>query len=222
MKKESLVFLAICGLLLLHACSSYPSANSAATSNPLEQLVRGNERFAGMHPIHPHESKNRLAEIAEGQHPFAAIICCSDSRVPPEIIFDQGLGDLFVVRTAGNLMGGLEIGSIEYAVEHLGVRQVLVLGHKECGALQAFTGGKKMPGHIKDIVDSIRHEEEIQLIFRDDKNLLDDCIRANILHGVHQLKSQSALLAEKINANELQVLGACYDLKKGLVELVRE
>ena len=163
-----------------------------------------------------------MEEITGGQHPIAAIVCCSDSRVPPEIIFDQGLGDLFVIRTAGNLLGGLEIGSIEYAVEHLGVRQVLVLGHKECGALKAFTEGKEVPGHIRDIVDSIKMEQEIRQIPPGDKNRLDVCIRANILHGIHQLQSQSTIIAEKIRTKEVQVFGAIYDLEKGLVQLVSE
>lgn len=209
-------------LILLCGAGCRPMQQDTAIDNPVKQLLDGNNRFANMHALHPHETAARLREIAEGQHPFAAVVCCSDSRVPPEVVFDQGLGDLFVVRTAGNLMGGLEIGSIEYAVEHLGVKQVVVMGHKECGAIKAFAEGGEVPGHIKDIVDSIKAEKEIQLIPANDQHLLDDCIRANILHGIHQLKQQSPIIAEKIRKGELQICGACYDIRRGIVELVKE
>lgn len=210
------------GLLLVAGTIPKSNENNNQENSPLDQLLNGNERFASMKQVHPHESKKRIDEIAAGQHPVAAVVCCSDSRVPPELIFDQGLGDLFVVRTAGNLMGGLEIGSIEYAVEHLGVKEVIVMGHKECGAVKAFVSGKEVPGHIKVIVDSIKAEHEIQEIASNDLHLLDDCIKANILHGIHQLQNQSTILAEKIKAGELHISAACYDIAKGKVELVKE
>lgn len=209
-------------LILLNGTGCRPIQPETAYDNPVKQLLDGNNRFANLHALHPHENTERRREIAEGQHPFAAVVCCSDSRVPPEVVFDQGLGDLFVVRTAGNLMGGLEIGSIEYAVEHLGVKQVVVMGHKECGAIKAFTEGGEVPGHIRDIVDSIKAEKEIQQIPGNDQHLLDDCIRANILHGIHQLKQQSPIIAEKMRKGELQICGACYDIRRGIVELVKE
>jgi len=219
--KKGLLFISL-AVIFLSESGCRPMQQEPVSENPVKQLLDGNNRFVSMHARHPHETRERVKEIAEGQHPFAAVICCSDSRVPPEVVFDQGLGDLFVVRTAGNLMGGLEIGSIEYAVEHLGVKQVVVMGHKECGAIRAFAEGGEVPGHIKDIVDSIKSEKEIQLIPVNDKNLLDDCIRANILHGIHQLKQQSSIIAEKIRKGELQICGACYDIRRGLVELVKE
>lgn len=222
MKQVFPILLLSCTILFFNACNADHATVRQSPASPIDQLLKGNERFAGHHPLHPHESRKRMEEISAGQHPIAAIVCCSDSRVPPEIIFDQGLGDLFVIRTAGNLMGGLEIGSIEYAVEHLGVKQVLVMGHKECGALKAFTEGQNVPGHIRDIVDSIKMEKEIRAISPGDKHLLDDCIRANILHGIHQLQSQSSIIAEKIRSKELQVIGALYDLEKGVVQLVNE
>ena len=214
-----LFFLALLNITIgCHTVETQP----VASGTPLQDLLDGNARFAAMHSLHPHESKKRMAEIAAAQHPFAVVVCCSDSRVPPEIIFDQGLGDLFVVRTAGNLMGALEIGSIEYAVEHLGVKQVVIMGHRECGAIKAFTSGAEAPGHIRDIVDSIKAEQEIRQLPADDKNLFNDCIRANILHGIHQLRNQSPLLEEKYRKGELQLIGSCYDLQKGLVEIITE
>lgn len=206
--------------LLLTACNRFAREDKVAAAASIGDLLEGNKRFASHHPLHPHESLEWREEIAAAQHPVTAIICCSDSRVPPEIIFDQGLGDMFVVRTAGNLMGGLEIGSIEYAVEHLGVKQVIVMGHKECGAIKAFAAGGETPGHIKDIVDSLKAEEEIRLVTAVKKDILDQCVRANIIHGIRQLKAQSALIADRIHKNELQIVGACYDINKGLVELI--
>lgn len=222
MKQVFPILLLSCTVLFFNACNVDHATVSKPSPAPIDQLLKGNERFAGHHPLHPHESRKRMEEISDGQNPIAAIVCCSDSRVPPEIIFDQGLGDLFVIRTAGNLMGGLEIGSLEYAVEHLGVKQVLVMGHRECGALKAFMAGHKVPGHIQDIVDSIKMEKEILAITQGDKHLLDDCIRANILHGIHQLQSQSSIIAEKIKSKELKVIGALYDLENGVVQLVNE
>lgn len=217
----SVVFLTFWTLFLI-LDNREKTSNNNVSAISMQHLLEGNKRFANKHSLHPHKSRIRIHEIATGQHPSVAIISCSDSRVPPEIIFDQGLGDMFVVRTAGNLMGELELGSLEYAVAHLGVKQIIVLGHKECGAIKAFISGGHTPGHIKDIVDCISKEDEIRRLPADDKNLLDDCIRANILHGMHQLTAQSSIIAEKISGNKLEITGACYDLQKGLVELVKE
>ena len=200
-----------------------PKSYKRHTKNEsLTDLIEGNQRFFSNQATHPHSSRERMKSLESGQHPPIAVICCSDSRVPPEIVFDQGLGDMFVVRTAGNLLGGLEIGSIEYAVEHLGVKEILVMGHRECGAVKAFIAGGNAPGHIRDIVDSIRSEQEISQIPANDKNLLNDCIQANILHGIHQLKMQSDIIAEKIREGKLQIHGACYDIAAGRVDLVKE
>lgn len=220
MKRITLFSYPFAILLTLSGC--HRMQQEITYDNPVKQLMDGNQRFVTMHATHPHESRERVREIASGQHPFAAVICCSDSRVPPEVIFDQGLGDLFVVRTAGNLMGGLEIGSIEYAVEHLSVKQILVMGHKECGAIKAFTEGGDVPGHIKDIVDSIKAEKEITQLPANEQNKLDGCIRANILHGIHQLMQHSPIIAEKVKKGELNINGACYDIRRGLVELIKE
>ena len=102
---------------------------------PLEALKAGNQRFMSGHPVHPHETLKRLRDLKKGQDPHTVVVSCSDSRVPPELIFDQGLGDIFSVRTAGNVIGDYELGSIEYAVEHLGCKLVVVLGHEECLSL---------------------------------------------------------------------------------------
>lgn len=212
--------------IIIAGCKNH-SANSlispgAPASASLQKLMDGNSRFAHWKPVHPDESRQRVIEISKAQHPFAVVIACSDSRVSPELIFDQGLGDLFVIRTAGNLIGGLEIGSVEYAVEHLGVDLIVVLGHQQCGAVKAYVDGGEVHGHIKDIIDSLRKESEINNVPINDKNRLDDCIRANILHGTHQLQEQSAIIKEKVESRELQIKACYYDLEKGIVSIVKE
>lgn len=214
-------------LLLLFAmdCTQISNNNLIAASkeeNPLQRLLNGNERFSHLKSTHPHEDLRRLKELSEEQHPFAVVVCCSDSRVSPEIIFDQGMGDLFVIRTAGNIIGSIEMGSIEYAVEHLGVKLVLLMGHEKCGAVKAFVAGGEAPGHIKDIVDSLKNEAEIIAIPASDKNRLDDCVTANVLHGIKQLHTQSNILAEKIEKKELAIIGVRYDLDDFKIVAVKQ
>ena len=218
--KNYLLFPVVLLLAFCTGCQHKMNQQVATETSNLEKLLQGNDRFAAAHPLHPDEGRQRLHEIAKGQHPFAIVISCSDSRVPPELIFDQGLGDLFVIRTAGNLVGGLEIGSVEYAVEHLQVPLILVLGHEQCGAIKAFVEGGEAPGHIKDIVDSIKAEAEICAIAKDDKDRLAHCIEANLRHVTLQLQQQSAIIREKMGKGELRIVTGKYDLEKGAVTLL--
>lgn len=217
MKNQTYILSLILSMLLI-SCSN---KEEIVSPNNLQRLLDGNLRFSKMKLQHPHESMQRISEISAGQHPFAVIVCCSDSRVPPELLFDQGLGDLFVIRTAGNIIGGIETGSIEYAVEHLGVKLVMVMGHESCGAVKAFVDGGEAPGHIGDIIDSLKAEEEIQKVPGNDKDRLNDCIIANIKHGAHQLSLHSSILEEKIKKGELEVICARYDLHTGVVRIIR-
>jgi carbonic anhydrase len=217
-----LPFLTTLLVLFLFSCNEQATktAATAAGGTPLERLLAGNDRFNHLTSIHPDEDlKHRLQE-AEKQHPFAVVITCSDSRVAPELIFDQGIGDLFVIRTAGNIIGGVELGSIEYAVEHLGVKLVVVMGHENCGAVKAFVEGGEAPGHIQDIIDSLNQEVEIRSIPLTDEHRLEHCITANIQHGMRQLLSQSAIIKEKAEKKELQVVGMKYNLHDFKVEQV--
>ncbi len=214
-------------LLLLFAkgCTQISNSNLIAApkeENPYERLLNGNERFSHLKSTHPHEDLRWLKELSEEQHPFAVVVCCSDSRVSPEIIFDQGMGDLFVIRTAGNIIGSIEMGSIEYAVEHLGVKLVLLMGHEKCGAVNAFVIAGKASGHIKDIIDSLKNEAEIIAIPASDKNRLDDCVTANVMHGIKQLHTQSIILTEKIEKNELAIIGVRYDLDDFKIVAVKQ
>ena len=121
----------------LAADSGHPEQPTVAPAEAISKLKEGNGRYAGGNLQHPGQTTERRAELAKSQYPFATIVSCSDSRVPPEIVFDQGLGDLFVVRVAGNVVDDHALGSIEYSVDHLGVRLIVVLGHQSCGAVQA-------------------------------------------------------------------------------------
>lgn len=200
--------------------SKAPKKADAALQTPFDRLMAGNERFASLNPIHPDQELSHLKDVAKEQHPFAVVVSCSDSRVSPELVFDQGPGDLFVIRTAGNIIGDIELGSIEYAVEHLGVKLIVVMGHKNCGAVQAFVEGSEAPGHIKTIIDSLKQEAEVKAIPVNDVNRLEECVKANIRHGLLQLKQNSAPIAEKLKENELVLTGLLYDLDNFKVSIV--
>ncbi len=211
-------------LILLAMGSCNQTANQSATkafpADPLERLMEGNKRFSQLTAVHPDVDIERLKLVAEGQHPFAIIVCCSDSRVSPEIIFDQGIGDLFIIRTAGNIIGNVEFGSIEYAVEHLHTKLIMVMGHENCGAVKDFVKGGNPHGHIKDIIDSLMQEIEIKAVPFSDPNRLDDCIKANIEHGVKQISNHSEIVHEKLLKKEIRVVGARYDLNDLKVEII--
>jgi carbonic anhydrase len=144
----------------LAADPGHPKQPSVAPADAISKLKEGNGRYAGGNLQHPGQTTERRAELANSQYPFAAIVSCSDSRVPPEIVFDQGLGDLFVVRVAGNVIDDHGLGSIEYSVDHLGVRLIVVLGHQSCGAVKAaretIAARSKAPGHIQSLVAAIQ------------------------------------------------------------------
>lgn len=210
------LFLKASVVIIYFACCNQNTSTKQVSKVPaattLQRLLRGNNRFSLLQPTHPDEDIKHLRDAAKEQHPFAIVVCCSDSRVSPELIFDEGIGDLFVIRTAGNIIGGLEIGSIEYAIDHLGVKLIVVMGHENCGALKAFIDGGKVPGHIKDIVDSIKLEAEIKAIPINNANRLDDCIKANVQHGIRQLMLQSEIINEKVKSNQVEIVGLRYDL----------
>ncbi|MEO0066232.1 MAG: hypothetical protein RI983_1558 [Bacteroidota bacterium] len=199
-------------------------SNESLDRDALAKLVEGNKRFASNHPIHPDQTLEKLRELEKGQHPFAVVVSCSDSRVPPELIFDQGLGDLFIIRNAGNIVGDYEIGSVEYAVEHLKVNLVIVLGHTNCGAIRAYLDHPKdtIPNHIQSIVDYIKKEPEEIAINKKGANYYEESIKANVLHGVHILSQSKPVLKEFIEKGELKIVGANYDIHTGKVSFISE
>lgn len=219
--------MALWGMFTGTSCKPATAAESpppTTAEEALEALLAGNVRFMENHPIHPDQTLDRIRDLQKGQHPFAVIVSCADSRVPPELIFDQGLGDLFVIRNAGNIIGDYELGSIEYAIEHLHTPLIVVMGHERCGALQAFVEHRhdSLPNHIQHIVNYIKAESEIDSLSTASGHFYEDAITANILHGIHTLTQSKPILAEYYQAGKLQIIGALYDLDSGRITLVSD
>jgi carbonic anhydrase len=194
----------------------------------LERLREGNRRFAaGQGSLDGPSSRDRRALLLAGQQPFAIVLGCSDSRVPAEIVFDQGLGDLFVIRVAGNVVAASQIGSVEFAAERFGTRLVVVLGHTQCGAVQATLEELGRPDrarspHLRSIVDRIRPSVESLLAGpapRDPEALAREAARAHVRLAARQLRQGSEVLEALIARDGLVVVGALYDLATGLVDV---
>jgi carbonic anhydrase len=193
--------------------------NDITPDQALEKLMSGNKRFVDRKTIDPNQDTARLTEVAQGQKPFAAIMCCSDSRVPPEIVFDQGLGDLFIVRDAGEVVTPEQIGSLEFGTLVLGAKILLVLGHEDCGAVKAAMLGDKVPGQIGTILAEI---EPAVVDFKgqqENQEAVKKATEANVLLQLNKLK-KSPVLSELINSGSLKIVGAYYDLNKGEVSLI--
>ncbi|MFZ1219458.1 MAG: carbonic anhydrase [Chthoniobacterales bacterium] len=193
--------------------ASDPATPSVSPDEALSRLKAGNDSFVKSKDSASKPVAARRAETAKGQNPFATIVGCADSRTAPEIIFDQGIGDLFVVRTAGNLVDDYALGSIEYAVEHLGVRLIVVLGHERCGAVTAALASASAPGHVNALV------RDIQPAVAATKGKEGDSL-ANAIH------ENDALVAAKIRkeaqlgelASQVRVVEGYYDLDTGKIE----
>jgi carbonic anhydrase len=199
----------------------HPEQPSVTPSEALSKLKEGNQRYVAGNLQHPGQTTERRMELAKSQHPFAAILSCSDSRVPPEIVFDQGLGDLFIVRVAGNVINDEGLGSIEYAVNHLGVRLIVVLGHQSCGAVDAamktIAAKGKAPGHIQSLVMALK-----PVVHSTPKGDLDTMIKANVKHVVDALRSSTPILKGKVDSGDVQVTGGYYSLDTGAVTFLNE
>ena len=191
----------------------------------LTRLQEGNMRFVkGLRSVETMMTHVKREELTEGQEPFAVILGCSDSRVPAEIVFDQGLGDLFVIRVAGNVVAPSQIGSVEFAVSQFKTRLVIVLGHSQCGAICATVEQLKRPNNeqsqnIKAIVDRIRPSVEpfkATELWNDEEALVEQSVRANVRASVNQLKHGSMLL-ESLSDDDLLIVGAEYSLETGEV-----
>jgi carbonic anhydrase len=186
----------------------------------LEALTEGNKRFLTGQPQHPRQDAARRGEVLDGQAPFAVVITCSDSRVPPEIFFDQGIGDIFVVRTAGNVLDDVALGSVEYAVEHLKVPLVLVVGHQKCGAVSAVASGGELSGHLVDIGREI--EPAVAKAKTMQGDLVANAIDENIRNTAGRLIASEPVLAEFVKASTLKIASARYDLDTGQVVFLSE
>jgi len=211
---------AVAGSIAVGATARPAAATNPAPTTPraaLKALLDGNRRFVTGHARHPHQTVRRLHEVATAQHPFAVLLGCADSRVSPELLFDQGIGDLFDDRVAGNIVDDLLLGSMEYAIEEFAPPLVMVLGHERCGAISAtrtaIATGTSAPGHIQAIVDALR---PIVTPYVDAADGVELAVRANIRAQV----DRSEIIREKVAKRELAVAGARYDLDTGVVTVV--
>lgn len=190
----------------------------------LQALKDGNGRFKAGTLTH-YDVAGRREELAKGQKPFATILSCSDSRVPPEAVFDQGLGDLFVVRVAGNISTDANIASIEYAAEHLGSHLVVVLGHERCGAVTAAVKGGKPAGHLASLLiplhPAVVQAKRVAAAKKlDAPNLIEEAIRLNAKDMAQLLRGSKPILAEMAHSGRLKVVAARYDLDTGAVDFL--
>ena len=193
----------------------------------LQRLREGNRRFvSGVRSSETLTSQTRRTELAAGQEPFAIILGCSDSRVPAEIVFEQGLGDLFVIRVAGNIVASSQIGSVEFAAERFGTPLVVVLGHSRCGAILATLEELMRPResqsrNLRSIVDRVRPSVEALLateLKHDPETLVRQAVRANVRVSANQLRHGSEVLEQLIEKEGLLVVGAEYSLETGVVD----
>ena len=185
-------------------------------------LLSGNKRYVAGNPTHPNQSTSRRQEMARGQNPRAAVLACADSRVSPEIIFDQGLGDLFVVRVAGNVASDHILGSLEYAVANLGTQLIVVIGHNRCGAVAAACKGGEAPGHTASLVQALTPAVDAISASQNasDDGRVDLVAQENVRRTVKRLQSCGPILDDYIRQGKLEVTGAFYDLDTGAVEII--
>lgn len=218
---------AIAPLPVAAADAQSPTGTSVSANEVLKKLQEGNQRFVKGEPQHPRQDQKRRDETASGQAPFAVILGCADSRVPDEIVFDQGIGDLFVVRVAGNIVSPESVGSLEFGTEVLGASLIVVLGHESCGAVKAAIQGQALPGSISYFVEPIKpaiapaianFPSKVKEPL--DKKLLDYAVIANVKYQAARLPEISTILAKRIQEGKLKIVGGRYDLDTGVVDFV--
>ncbi len=233
LSRRSLLHIIGFGTLVTHFGLDLIQPKSAVAATPsadavLKQLMAGNQRFTTGQSLSPDHGLERIRSLAQSQAPVAVILGCADSRVPPELIFDEGLGSLFTIRVAGNIADDASLGSIEYAVESLNVKLVMVLGHERCGAvtaaLNALTNGTHLPGHLesltKVIEPAIAQAEQQQSGAFQPGELLDQSVRANVRAVVQALSNSQPILAQRVKQKTLKIVGGYYDLDSGAVEVL--
>ncbi len=210
------------GAVLVAASLAQAAEPKGSLSAPdaLAKLVKGNANFVAATLKHPDQTEARRTKLAAGQNPFAVILCCSDSRVPPEVVFDQGLGDLFVVRVAGNVADGIGIASIEYAAEHLGTHLVVVMGHSRCGAVTAAVKGDALPGHLLTLMEAL--EPAVAATQGHVGDPVTNAVWSNVMQTSARLRGCGPILAELVEKGKLTIVGANYDLDTGVVEFYEQ
>ena len=224
MRKTLVVFLVIVLALSSAACSSISKSKNREYAEPenaeqaLETLLSGNEKYLSGNITPNIDASLRTDLAANGQKPYAIVITCSDSRVPAELIFDSSLGDIFVIRTAGNVVSDFEIGSVEYGAEHLGSPLVLVLGHTSCGAVTAATEGGEAGGKIQSIVDEIT--PSVQKAKNEGaEDVLSTAIEFNVMNSVNKILS-SDIIKELVEEEKVKIIGGVYDINTGTITII--
>src|SRR6266699_1118935 len=211
-----LAIIACSSIVALVLAAEHPVASVSADA-ALAKLKEGNLRFATSEVSQSKPTAARRAETAQAQHPFAIIVACADSRSAPELVFDQNLGDLFVIRTAGNLVDDHALGSIEYAVAHAGARLIVVLGHTRCGAVTAALASDTAPGHVQSLVRDI--QPAVKAAKGKDGNVTDIAIAENARLMAAKIRNEASL-GEL--AKEVRIISGVYDLDTGKVEWAKD
>jgi carbonic anhydrase len=209
------------GLALLMSAAvalCQPPVAAVPADQALAKLVEGNQRYSRHKEQHPDESPARRKELETVQHPFAVILSCADSRVAPELVFDQGLGDLFVIRIAGNVADNDALGSMEYAVEHLHTKLIVVLGHEKCGAVSAAVEGGNLTGHLATLVSEILPSIQEAKDLPGDK--VHNCVLANARRVARQIRESEPVLREAVEKDGVKVVPAVYALDSGIVTVL--
>jgi carbonic anhydrase len=201
--------------------TAHESASMRNADEVLRELQAGNKRFRAGHARQPHTTLARIRETTQGQHPLAVVLCCADSRVPPEIFLDQGIGDIFTVRVAGNVANTDEIASVEYAVDHLSTPLCVVVGHTRCGAVTAVVNGDKVSSEIAHLVQHIG--EAVEKTRKHNPGLkgnalIEESVRVNVWESIEDLIRGSGTIAGKVQHGGLKMVGAVYNLETGWVD----
>lgn len=212
------MLVALLSVVAWAATASDPVKPNVTPETALDALVQGNKRFVAGETERPNADRLHREHVSHGQRPFATVLACADSRVPPELLFDRGLGDLFVVRLAGNTYGPDGLGSIEYSVAMLGVRLIVVMGHESCGAVAAAVEGKELPGWLPAVV------EPLKLSVKATEHVHDGRVEATVLENVRRTRANmsrdSEILGALVKSGELAIVGAYYDLDSGVVKFL--
>ena len=219
--KTNTVRILTCSWLAFVACSMAGESAGVGADEALSRLLNGDKRFVAGKSEEPTGAAlvERRHALAKDQKPFAVILGCSDSRVPPELIFDVTLGDIFVVRTAGEVVDAIVLGSLEYAIEHLGTKLIVVLGHERCGAVTAAVSGATDTGDIPDVLKAI--SPAVEETKGQSGDAIENAVRANARDIARRLKSSGPIIAPRVQSGEVKIVAAYYSLDTGQVELLK-
>jgi carbonic anhydrase len=224
-KSRGFVVLAI-WMTAMHGLALAKDQPTVRPDEAIRRLEEGNSRYSQNRSTHPNSDVARRTQTAtDGQHPFATVLACSDSRVPLEIIFDQGIGDVFAIRVAGNVCGVDEMGSVEYGVDHLGTPLLVILGHSQCGAVTAAATGAELHGNVKPLVAKIAPAVSRAQKDHPDlhgKELVPAATETNVWEAIEGLFKGSAITRGCVQSGKLKVVGAIYDVKSGQVKWLGE